>query len=114
MCLINFQLHDHPIYKLVLAANRDEFYERPTMPAHFWEDNPNILAGRDLRRMGTWLGVTKKGRIAALTNFREADQQNTNKISRGELVSAYLSGNMGPQNYLESIQKTLIIIPVLT
>lgn len=61
MCLINFHFHDHPTYKLIIAANRDEFYQRPTAPASYWKDHSEILAGRDLLQMGTWFGITKKG-----------------------------------------------------
>jgi len=85
MCLINFHLHEHPTYKLIVVANRDEFYSRPTAPSNFWKSHPNILAGRDLLGMGTWLGVTIQGKIAALTNFRGDSKQTTidNKITRG-------------------------------
>lgn len=103
MCLINFQLQNHPRYKLVLAANRDEFYRRPTEAAHFWKDEPNLLAGRDLMQMGTWLGATKTGRIAALTNFRDPSIPETQKISRGVLVRNYLASSMEPRLFLESL-----------
>src|SRR5699024_1242036 len=105
MCLINFHLQDHPHYKLIVAANRDEFYERPSAQAHFWQDKPYILAGRDMVQSGTWLGVTKQGRFAALTNFRSAEQVNEDKISRGEIVNNYLEGNMQPQVFLQSLQE---------
>ena len=67
MCLIIFAYRSHPDYRLVLAANRDEFYDRPTRHAAFWNDAPEILAGRDLKAGGTWLGITKTGRFAAIT-----------------------------------------------
>ena len=63
MCLILFAYKTHPKYKLIVAANRDEFYARPTSPAHYWKDHPDILAGRDLEKMGTWMGVTTEGEI---------------------------------------------------
>ncbi|WP_010529796.1 NRDE family protein [Lentibacillus jeotgali] len=94
MCLINFQFHDHPNYKLIIAANRDEFYKRPTAPAQFWEDNSDILAGRDLVGMGTWLGITKSGRIAALTNYRDPNEDQQNKKSRGHIVKDFLESSM--------------------
>lgn len=103
MCLINFQYKEHPKYKLILAANRDEFYQRPTASARFWEDEPHILAGRDLMQMGTWLGVSKTGRIAALTNFRDPSMPEADKISRGVLVRDFLSSDMEPQLFLESL-----------
>ncbi|WP_416145098.1 NRDE family protein [Planococcus koreensis] len=103
MCLINFQLNDHPKYKLVLAANRDEFYLRPTESAHFWKDEPQLLAGRDLMQMGTWLGVTKTGRVAALTNFRDPSAPEADKISRGSIVRHFLSTDMDARLFLENL-----------
>lgn len=103
MCLINFQFDDHPKYKLILAANRDEFYLRPTETAHFWNDEPGLLAGRDLMQMGTWLGVTKTGRIAALTNFRDPSVPDADKISRGAIVRNFLASDMDPRQFMESL-----------
>src|SRR3954451_16582550 len=94
MCLINFHVQDHPIYRLIVAANRDEFYERPTAPAHFWEDKPYLLAGRDLSQRGTWLGISKNGRFGALTNFRDASEQQSNFRSRGEIVTDFLDSEV--------------------
>ena len=71
MCLILFAKNHHPEFRLVLAANRDEFYERPTAPMGFWETSPDLLAGRDLAAGGTWMGVHRSGRWAALTNYRD-------------------------------------------
>ncbi|RKQ33885.1 NRDE family protein [Oceanobacillus halophilus] len=105
MCLINFHYHDHAKYKLIVAANRDEFYKRPTAPAAYWEDEPTILAGRDLLQMGTWLGVTKKGRFAALTNYRDPKLAETGNISRGEIVKSYLASNETPEEFLSQLQK---------
>lgn len=104
MCLINFQYRQHPKYKLVVAANRDEFYGRPAQEAHFWSDQPDILAGRDLSQMGTWLGVTKSGRFAALTNFRDPSLPETGKISRGALVKDYLAADSDPETFLKSLE----------
>lgn len=105
MCLINFHLNNHPNYKLIVVANRDESYARPTAPANFWKDHPDLLAGRDLLGMGTWLGVTKQGKFAALTNFRDFTQQPIidNKITRGEIVTNYLTENISPEAYLENL-----------
>lgn len=105
MCLINFKMNQHPMYKLIVAANRDEFYERPTAIAHFWEEQPNLLAGRDLRGMGTWLGITKEGRFAALTNIRGFEEDKIKMKSRGELVRHYLEGNQSAEAYLEQLKK---------
>ncbi|UJL47387.1 NRDE family protein [Virgibacillus sp. NKC19-16] len=105
MCLINLHLNDHPNYKLIVAANRDEFYERSTAPADFWEDEPQILAGRDLVQMGTWLGVTKQGRFAALTNFRDPDHMQASKFSRGEIVKDYLRTDISPEEFLHTLKQ---------
>ncbi|MHA6251576.1 NRDE family protein [Oceanobacillus sp. CAU 1775] len=105
MCLINFHLQKHPKYKLVIAANRDEFYGRPTDKAHFWPDASELLAGRDLLQKGTWLGVTKTGRFAALTNIRDLSLEGKDKKSRGGIVSGFLNQSVSPVDYLEEIRK---------
>lgn len=100
MCLILFSYMKHPQYRLVLAGNRDEFYDRPTRSASFWEEDGNILAGRDLQAGGTWLGITRTGRLAAITNYREPEAFNPGAPSRGKLISGYLQGTSGPCDYL--------------
>ena len=105
MCLINFQFEDHPKYKLIVATNRDESYNRPTAPAQFWDDKPEILAGRDLLEMGTWLGINKNGRFAALTNYRDFSIPLTGPKSRGEIVASYLDSKMPPFIFLNSLHK---------
>lgn len=103
MCLILFAHRAHADYPLVIAANRDEYYQRPTAKAAFWQDHPQILAGRDLECMGTWLGVTRSGRFAALTNFRDPRERKTDAPSRGQLVSGFLISEREPREYLEEI-----------
>jgi uncharacterized protein with NRDE domain len=103
MCLIVFAYNVHPSYRLILAANRDEFYERPSSPADFWEDHPQVLAGRDLKNGGTWLGVTREGKFAAITNYRDPSTLKSGAPSRGKLVSRYISGSQDAGNYLKSI-----------
>ncbi|QDI92392.1 NRDE family protein [Salicibibacter halophilus] len=105
MCLINFQWKAHKHYPLIIAANRDEFYERPTAPAHFWEDEPELLAGRDLVQKGTWLGITKQGKFAALTNFRDPQQIDPGKASRGEIVKQFLTEDWSPKEFVESLRE---------
>jgi uncharacterized protein with NRDE domain len=100
MCLILFAYQVHPVYKLIVAANRDEFLQRPTAKAHFWEDHPNILAGRDLEKMGTWMGVTTGGRFAALTNYRDPAETTEGKQSRGELVADALTCHGDLNDYM--------------
>lgn len=90
MCLILVAWQVHPNYPLVVAANRDEFLSRPAAPAAWWEDFPNIFAGRDLEAGGTWLGLTRSGRFAGLTNFRDPQRQRNGRPSRGTLVADFL------------------------
>jgi uncharacterized protein with NRDE domain len=104
MCLILFSLNRHCDYPLIIAANRDESYARPTAELAFWSDAPQIAAGRDLDAGGTWLGITRQGRWAALTNFRKAGSYMHGSPSRGQLVSAFLRGAMPPAVYLEQVQ----------
>lgn len=103
MCLINFAFHAHPQYPFIVAANRDEFHKRETAPAHFWEEYPFLLGGKDLEKGGMWLGVTRSGRFAALTNYREIVNYPKEIRSRGELVKDFLVGNMTPLDYLNSL-----------
>jgi len=105
MCLIVFAYNVHPSYRLILAANRDEFYERPSAPADFWEDKPQVLAGRDLKEGGTWLGITRQGKFAAITNYRDPSTFKNNAPSRGKLVSSHLTGNQSSADYLKRISK---------
>ena len=105
MCLIAFAWRHHPRYPLVVAANRDEFHQRPTAPATFWAESPRILAGRDLLGRGTWLGITSEGRFAALTNLRGERETRRNAPSRGSLVSAHLSGEERPGDYLAQVAR---------
>jgi uncharacterized protein with NRDE domain len=96
MCLIALAYKIHPRYPLIVAANRDEFLERPTEPAHFWKDAPDILAGRDERAGGTWMGITRKGRFAAITNYRDLRMKTTTGPSRGLLVREALEHGIDP------------------
>ena len=105
MCLILFSYLTHPDYRLVLAANRDEFYDRPTSALACWSDHPEVLAGRDLKGSGTWLGVSRNGRIAALTNYRDPAALMPDAPSRGMLIRDYLIGNLSAQDYLEAVSK---------
>ena len=104
MCLIFFSLKQHPDYKLIVAANRDEFYDRKTAAADFWKDQPNIVGGRDLEANGTWLGMTTSGKISMLTNHRDPKNINPTAPSRGQLVSDYLEQDIAPEDYLKKIE----------
>lgn len=90
MCLILVAWRAHPRYRCVVAANRDEFFGRPTAEADWWPEPSDILGGRDLQAGGTWLGVSRSGRFAALTNFRDPSRFNANAPSRGALVTGFL------------------------
>ncbi len=103
MCLIAIAWHAHPELPLVVAANRDEWHERPAAPAHWWADTPQVLAGRDLQAGGTWLGVSRSGRFAALTNFRDPSDRKPGAPTRGRLVSDFLQGAESPRQYLERL-----------
>ena len=103
MCLIVFAFQQHPKYPLILLANRDEFYNRPTESVHYWEDAPDIYAGKDLVGGGTWLGITHAGRFAAVTNYREAGAER-GTFSRGNLVSDFLKNTASITDYLESVK----------
>ena len=105
MCLVLVALDSHPEYSLVLAANRDEFYDRPTAPAGFWSDAPRILGGRDLKAGGTWLGIDRQGRIAAVTNYRQGQRESVAPRSRGYLVSEFLIGDTGAAEYMDRVSR---------
>ena len=101
MCLVVFAWQHRPGLPLVLAANRDEFLKRPTVRAAFWAEAPDLLAGRDLEAGGTWLGVTRTGRVAFLTNHRDPRSHREGAPSRGALVVEFLRGNESPGDFLQ-------------
>ena len=103
MCLIILSYKVHDRYPLILAANRDEFYERPSAPVSLWEDAVGVIAGKDLQRGGTWLGIKKTGTLAMLTNYREPTHFGRNAPSRGWLVRDFLVGEEGPESYIEAM-----------
>jgi uncharacterized protein with NRDE domain len=105
MCLILLAKGVHPRYQLILATNRDEYYDRPTRQLDYWEEAPGVLAGRDLEGGGTWLGITRSGRLAAITNYRDLSSVKTAAPSRGELVSGYLDGIDSPDGYLARVRQ---------
>lgn len=106
MCLLAFRLHDHPTYDLIFAGNRDEQYSRPTAPAAFWDDHPEVLAGRDLKAGGTWMGVTRTGRWAVITNVRNPTSVDPAAPSRGHLVSNFLTSTDAPMTFARALQAT--------
>ena len=105
MCLILLAWRCHPRYRLVVAANRDEYFKRRTAAAGFWDDHAGVLGGRDLEAGGTWLGVTLDGRFAALTNYRNPADRNPGAPSRGALVSDFLTAKTSPREYLQQVER---------
>jgi uncharacterized protein with NRDE domain len=107
MCLILFAHQASARYRLVLAANRDEFFDRPAAPAQWWPDRPDVLGGRDLSKGGTWLGVTRSGRWSAVTNFREGVRPDPALRSRGFLTAEFLAGQASAEVYASELSGQL-------
>ncbi|MEQ8955956.1 MAG: NRDE family protein [Gammaproteobacteria bacterium] len=111
MCLIVFAHRAHPDYPLVLAANRDEFFQRPTRQAHLWQDregSDRFIAGKDLQAGGTWLGAAFDGRFAMVTNIRDPSQTENKPRSRGELPLQFLQGSSSPEEYAQALSPKLV------
>lgn len=104
MCLILIGVEAHPRFPLVIAANRDEFYDRPAAGAAFWPEQPNILAGRDLKAGGTWFAVDRQGRVAAVTNVHRATPPETDRPSRGELPIRFLRQSLNAQAFVAALR----------
>ncbi|HWM27535.1 MAG TPA: NRDE family protein [Woeseiaceae bacterium] len=103
MCLVAFAFRAHPDYRLVLAANRDEFHGRPAAAMHWWADYPSLLGGRDLKAGGTWLAISESGRFGAVTNYREDLETQAGPRSRGELVPGFVAGADSPLAYCRAV-----------
>ena len=103
MCLILVSYETHAPYRLVVAANRDEFHARPTRSAHWWDEAPDLLAGRDLESGGTWMGVTRSGRFAAVTNYSERLEPPEDVRSRGEIVTGFLGSDASTESFLNGL-----------
>lgn len=110
MCLILTSWQSHPEYPLVVLANRDEFYERATDPMHWWDDHPHILAGRDRAdvkgQSGTWMGISKSGRFAAITNVRAPSEKNPDAQTRGEITAKFLKSSDNPETFIDTHSHT--------
>jgi uncharacterized protein with NRDE domain len=102
MCLIAFNWVEHPVYKLVLVANRDEYFDRPTDSLRRWESG--MYAGRDRKAGGTWLGIHPNGRFAALTNYRDIPNEREGKRSRGDLIPGFINSPLTVSGYLDLLQ----------
>ena len=105
MCLVVLAWRAHPDFPLVVAANRDEFHARPASRAGFWKDQPGILAGRDLEAGGTWMGVSRSGRFAAVTNYRGGRDANA-KESRGALVTNFLLSTLDSKTLTDKVEQS--------
>ena len=107
MCILFIALNQHKDYPLIIAANRDEFHARPTAASEFWSSDNNLLAGRDLQANGSWMGVTRNGKIAALTNIRDPESMRTDVCSRGSLVTDWLMDkSINQSHYLTQLKAT--------
>jgi uncharacterized protein with NRDE domain len=106
MCLLLFALQSHSHYKLIVAANRDEFYNRPTAPAQWWKESPFLLAGQDVKEGGTWMGITRQGKFAAITNYRDDTPRNEDSPSRGFIVKDYLTENLATLDFLKKLERS--------
>ena len=104
MCLLVIAWKAHPRYRLILAGNRDEFHERPAAPLGWWQDDPRILGGRDLKAGGTWLGVARSGRYGVVTNYRDLQAPVEGAPSRGGLVPRFLTGATSPKEFLDDLR----------
>lgn len=107
MCLISFAWKHHPSFKLILVANRDEFYDRPTAPLGYWHDHPEVLGGRDLKEGGTWMGMHRSGRFTAITNYRDMASLKMLAPSRGKLTSDFLTGTSSSEEFFENVKPDL-------
>jgi uncharacterized protein with NRDE domain len=104
MCLLVIAWQVHPRYRLVVAANRDEFHERPTEPMALWPPPDDLIAGRDLRAGGTWLGVDRRRRFGIVTNFRELQRPAPGAPSRGNLIPGYLRNPAPVTEYIHNLE----------
>lgn len=104
MCLLIISWQEFPTSPLIFASNRDEFHQRKTLPLHYWHDASDILAGRDMKAFGTWAGVSRTGRFAALTNIRHPQASRIGTQSRGQLVSEFLDSTVAPETYIKHLQ----------
>lgn len=104
MCLLVLAWKSHPRYRLVLAGNRDEFHDRAAAPLNWWQDDPRILGGRDLKAGGTWLGVARSGRFGVVTNYRDLQAPVEGAPSRGNLVPRFLTGATSPKEFLDDLR----------
>lgn len=104
MCLLVFAWNVHPRYRLIFAGNRDEFHDRPAAPMAWWDDQPDVLGGRDLQAGGTWLAVSRRGRFGVVTNYRDMQRAPPGAPSRGLLIPRYLAGKLNGAQFVEQLR----------
>lgn len=105
VCLITFAYKSHPVYNFIVVANRDEFFARPTLSAHHWDDFPAVYAGRDLEQGGTWLGLNATGKFTAVTNYRDGINPSVSKLSRGHLTKEFLTNTESSDLYTQKLKE---------
>ena len=105
MCIVFIAIDQHPEYPLMIAANRDEFHERPTASMDFWTDYPDVLAGKDLRKGGTWLGINRTGRFCSVTNYKSDKPVDGDALSRGILVKMFLAECPTAEDFIDFLFK---------
>ena len=105
MCLIAFAWQASSRYRLLLAANRDEFHDRPALAAHWWSDSPEVYGGRDLNAGGTWLAISRNGKLAAVTNYRERPHRGPGERSRGELGAGFVAGERSAIHHARALHE---------
>ena len=105
MCTTLFSYNFNPNYPIIIASNRDEFYERPTSDVSFWNKHPNIIGGIDKKYLGTWLGMSKEGKIGILTNFRDPKNHQKNLKSRGLLLKNFLTEDVSIDDFIQMLKK---------
>lgn len=106
MCTFVLLYNQHPGFPIIFAGNRDEFRARPTQKAHWWQQPEGILAGRDLKQGGTWTGVNRHGAFAALTNYRQLIPPPAQAVSRGSIITSFLTSNHKSSNFLHQLENS--------
>jgi len=105
MCILFLAINQHPDYPLIVAANRDEYFARPSEAMHYWPDFPRVLAGRDRLKGGSWLGINQSGQFCAVTNFRSPQPLDDQAASRGELVAMYLKNALPEPDFIGYLKR---------
>ncbi|NYT57833.1 NRDE family protein [Alcaligenaceae bacterium] len=103
MCIAYLAIAAHPDWPLFIAANRDEYHKRPCLPAAPWPEYSDVIGGLDCQGSGSWLGITRQGRFALITNYRDPAHVKANAPTRGQLVSRYLTGHEPSQSYARKV-----------